>query len=234
MRELKAAILAGGAGTRLSPITQFIPKCLIPINGRPFLNYVFDYLKKHGITEVVLLLSRDDTNFFENQYGTGELVGMNISYSVGERQGTAPALVDARRFLDSTFILYYGDVLTDFNLRNMIGFHKRKHADCTLALSLSVPIEYGVGKVTKTGRIVYFEEKPVLKEYPVSMGVHIFEPCIIDYCKSAKDIAGEVIPRLIKDRLRVFGYCTEKRHHDLGSFKHLNEIKKMFEKGNSP
>lgn len=158
---------------------------------------------------------------------------MNISYSVGERHGTASALVDARRLLDSTFILYYGDVLTDFNLRNMIGFHKRKHADCTLALSRSVPIDYGVGRVTKAGRVVYFEEKPVLKEYPVSMGIHIFEPCILNYCRSAKDIARDVIPRLIKDQRRVFGYCTEKRHHDLGSFKHLIEIKAMFEKANS-
>jgi mannose-1-phosphate guanylyltransferase/phosphomannomutase len=233
VRKLKAAILAGGAGTRLSPITQFIPKCLIPINGRPFLNYVFEYLKKHGIAEVVLLLSPDDANVFENQYGNGELVGMNVSYSVGERRGTASALVDAKRFLDSTFILYYGDVLTNFNLRNMIGFHKRNHADCTLALSRSVPIDYGVGKVTKTGRVIYFEEKPVLKEYPVSMGIHVFEPRILNYCRSEEDIARDVIPRLIKERLRVFGYCTEKRHHDLGSFKHLNEIKAMFEKGNA-
>jgi NDP-sugar pyrophosphorylase family protein len=227
---VKAAILAGGAGTRLSPITEFIPKCLIPIGGKPFLDYVFGYLKKHGIADVVMLVSENDAEVFKNEYGSGEKVGMNIEYSVGPRRGTACALYEAKRFLDLTFLVYYGDVLTDMNLANMIAFHKRKHADCTLAFSRSVPIDYGVAKVSKTGRVVYFEEKPVLKEYPVSMGIHIFEPLVLDYCKSREDIAHDVIPRIIRDRLRVFGYSTEKRHHDLGSFKHLNEIKAMFEK----
>lgn len=233
MRKVKAAILAGGAGTRLSPITQFIPKCLIPIDGKPFLDYVFGYLKKHGIIDVVMLLSENDAKAFENEYGSGKEIGMKIEYSIGARCGTACALYDAKKFLDSTFLVYYGDVLTNLNLANMIAFHKRKRADCTLALSRSVPIDYGVGKVSKTGRLVYFEEKPVLREYPVSMGIHIFEPLVLKYCKSRGDIARDVIPRLIRDRLRIFGYCTQKRHHDLGSFKHLNEIKMMFEKKNS-
>ena len=228
---MKAAILAGGAGTRLSPITQYIPKCLIPIDGRPFLDYVFAYLKKYGFSNVVLLLSEGDAHAFENQYGTGEGVGMNIEYSIGPRSGTAGALGEARKFLKSTFLVYYGDVLTDFNLKGMMAFHKRMRADCTLALSRSVPIEYGVGRVTKTGCVVYFEEKPVLEEYPVSMGIHIFEPLVLDYCKPGTDIAKDVIPQLIRDRLKVYGYCTRKRHHDLGSFKHLDEIKRMFEKG---
>lgn len=233
VNEMKAAILAGGAGTRLSPITQYIPKCLIPIAGKPFLNYVFEYLKKHGITNVVMLLSEDDANAFKNQYDDGKQVGMNVEYSVASRSGTAGALHDARRFLHSTFIVYYGDVLTNFNLTNMMVFHKRNRAHCTLALSQSVPIEYGIAKVSKTGRVTYFEEKPILNEYPVSMGVHIFEPLTLNYCKPGRDIARDVIPRLIEERLRVFGYCTKKRHHDLGSFKHLNEIKAMFEKANS-
>ena len=232
MTDVKAAVLAGGAGSRLSPITQYVPKCLIPIGGKPFLNYVFGYLKKHGILDVVMLLSPNDANVFKNLYGSGKSVGMNIEYSIGRRCGTACALYDAKSFLRSTFLVYYGDVLTDLNLTNMIAFHKIKRADCTLALSRSVPIDYGVGKVSKTGRIVYFEEKPVLDEYPVSMGISIFEPIVLNYCRTREDIARDVIPKLIKRRLRVFGYCTKKRHHDLGSFKHLNEIKRMFEKRN--
>ncbi len=234
MNELKAAILAGGAGTRLSPITNYIPKSLIPIGGKPFLAYVFTFLRRHGIKDIVMLVSPEDAEIYRNEYRSGEAVQMNVEYSIHPRKGTAQAVYDARKLLDSSFVVYYGDVLTDLNLTNMIRFHKSKKAHCTLALSRSVPIDYGVGKINRTGRVVYFEEKPVLKEYPVSMGIHIFEPIVLDYCISSQDIAREVIPQLIKKHLRVFGYSTNKRHHDLGSFKHLNEIKMMIEeKGNT-
>ncbi|MEM2111378.1 MAG: sugar phosphate nucleotidyltransferase [Candidatus Bathyarchaeia archaeon] len=76
--------------------------------------------------------------------------------------GTAGALYAAREYFDGTFIVYYGDALTNMNLTDMIEFHKRKNSISTVALSKSVPIDYGIGKVDGEGKLAYFAEKPVL------------------------------------------------------------------------
>ncbi len=109
----------------------------------------------------------------------------------------------------------------------MIRFHKEKKAVCTVALSTGVRIDYGVGRVDKDNRIEYFEEKPVLKEYPVAIGVCLCEPSFLKYCSSGSDIAANVIPALIAKGERVYGYLTPEPHHDIGSFKQLDEVKNI-------
>jgi len=102
-----------------------------------------------------------------------------------------------------------------------------KHAACTLAMSTSVPIEYGVARVNGDGRVTYFEEKPVLKEYPVSMGIDVFEPEVLAYCKPNTDIAQHVIPDLLRDGKEVYAYVTRERHYDIGTFKSLEEVRQL-------
>src|SRR5207249_4890339 len=84
-----------------------------------------------------------------------------------------------------------------------------------------------VGRVDKDGRIEYFEEKPVIKEYPVSIGVCLCEPAVLKYCSSGSDIAANIIPTLVAKGERVYGYLTPEPHHDIGSFKQLDEVKKI-------
>jgi glucose-1-phosphate adenylyltransferase len=99
-------------------------------------------------------------------------------------------------------------------------------------MSTAVPIEYGVARVDADGRVTYFEEKPVLKEYPVSMGIDIFEPEVLAYCKPNTDIAQHVIPNLLKDGKEVYAYMTDKRHYDIGTFKSLEEVRQLAENNN--
>jgi NDP-sugar pyrophosphorylase family protein len=120
-------------------------------------------------------------------------------------------------------------VLTDMNLKEMIEFHASNRAICTLAMSTAVPIEYGVGRVQSDGRVTYFEEKPVLKEYPVSMGIDIVEREILDYCAPNTDIAQHVIPRLLKEQKPVYAYLTDRRHYDIGTFKSLEEARQLLD-----
>ncbi|MEM3517320.1 MAG: nucleotidyltransferase family protein [Candidatus Bathyarchaeia archaeon] len=227
---MKAAILVGGAGTRLLPLTYYVPKCMIFIGGKPFLDYVIEYLIKHDIDEVILLVSDEDYDVFYNYYENGKRFNIKISYSSGPRIGTAGALYLAKDLLESTFVTYYGDVLTDFDLTSMINFHKSKRSICTLALSRGVPIEYGVGKIDESGKLIYFEEKPILHEHPISMGIYVMEPEVLDFCKPNLDIASDVIPILIKKRLPIYGYITERPHYDIGTFKHLDVVKKIIER----
>jgi NDP-sugar pyrophosphorylase family protein len=229
MISVKAAILAGGAGTRLYPITAYVPKALLPIGNRYVIEYIIQYLKHNGIDEIVMLLSENEFELVRNQLGDGGRYGVKVEYSVAERVGTAGALGEARGLLGERFVVYYGDVLTEMSLKDMISFHIEKKAACTIALSTSVPIEYGVARVGDDGRISYFEEKPVLKEYPVSMGIHVLESEVLSYCKPDTDLAHDVIPRLLTDRKPVYAYLTDRRHYDIGTFKSLEEIRTLLE-----
>jgi mannose-1-phosphate guanylyltransferase/phosphomannomutase len=174
-----------------------------------------------------MLLSDEDSEVYRNHLDDGSKYGVNIGYSISPRTGTANALKEASSHIDTTFLIYYGDVLTSLDLTDMIRFHKEKKALCTVALSTGVRIDYGVGRVDKDNRIEYFEEKPVLKEYPVAIGVCVCEPTFLKYCASGSDIAANVIPALVAKGERVYGYLTPEPHHDIGSFKQLDEVKKI-------
>jgi len=224
---MKAFVLAGGAGTRLSPLTSYVPKGMIPIGGRPFIDYVVSYLSKHGIRNIMMLLSDEDSEVFRNHLEDGSKFGVSIGYSISPRLGTAPALKEAAEHVDGTFVVYYGDVLTDLDLSEMIRFHKARGAVCTVALSTSVRIEYGVGKVDGDGRIQYFAEKPVLPEYPVSIGVYVCEPDFLQYLSLGKDLAADILPQLLAKNAKFYGFLTPEPHHDIGSFKQLDEAKNI-------
>lgn len=229
MIALKAAILAGGAGTRLYPITAYVPKALLPIGNRYVIEYIIQYLKHNGIEELVMLVSESEFELIRNQLGDGSRYQVKVEYSVAERIGTAGALGEARSLLDDRFVVYYGDVLTDMNLRAMMDFHAKNRAVCTLAMSTAVPIEYGVGRVAADGRLTYFEEKPILKEYPISMGIHVLEKEVLSYCKPKTDLAHDVVPQLMRDGKSVYAYLTEKRHYDIGTFKTIEEVRELVE-----
>ncbi len=222
---MKAFILAGGAGTRLSPLTQYIPKGMIPVAGKPFIDYVIKYLASHGVRNIIMLLSDEDSEVYRNHLEDGSKFGVSIGYSISPRTGTASALKDAAGLVDGAFVVYYGDVLTSLDLGGMMKYHHEKKSTCTVALSTGVRIDYGVGRVDGEGRITYFEEKPVLQEYPVSIGVYICEPKVLDFCKPGTDLASDVLPLMLKQGEPVYGFITKEPHHDIGSFKQLNEAK---------
>lgn len=231
---MKAAVLAGGAGTRLYPLTTYVPKALLPIGSRYVIEYIIDYLKQHGVNDIVMLISQNEYNLLRNHLDDGARYGVRIEYSVAERVGTAGALGKAADLLGDKFVVYYGDVLTDMNLQDMIRFHEDRKAICTIAMSTSVPIEYGVARVDPVGRVTYFEEKPIIKEYPVSMGILVCEKEILPYCKPNTDISQHVIPELLRERQAVFAYLTQKRHYDIGTFKSLEEVRALIEQSKPP
>lgn len=222
---MKAFVLAGGAGTRLSPLTSYVPKGMIPIGGKPFIDYVVSYLSKHGIRNIIMLLSEEDSEVFRNHLEDGSKYGVNLGYSISPRTGTAGALKEAASLVDGTFVVYYGDVLTSLDLTGMIRYHKEKESMCTIALSTGVKIDYGVGRVNEDGRIQYFAEKPVLAEYPVSIGVYVCEPKFLTYLSGGTDLAKDILPLLVAKNEKFYGFITKEPHHDIGSFKQLDEAK---------
>ncbi|MBK9041579.1 MAG: nucleotidyltransferase family protein [Bdellovibrionales bacterium] len=127
---MKAVILAGGKGTRLGSLTEQIPKVLLPIAGKPVLDYQFEWLVREGVREV-LLLTGHMTDKIREHCGDGSKWGLRISFiEEAAPLGTAGALKEAEDFLLEDFLVVYGDVLVDMDLSAFINFHCELEDPC--------------------------------------------------------------------------------------------------------
>jgi len=229
MEGVKCLILCGGPGKRLRPITYYFQKAMIPIGPKqkPLLEYIIRLLKFHDVSEIVSLVdykAEQITNYFDN----GSRFGVNLSYVYDDPhcKGTAGSILNAYRTKaikkSDTLLVYYGDILTDMNLGDLIEYHKGKEADVTVALASGFTVRVGVADLGDGERILGFVEKPKL-EKPVSIGIVVMEGKILAHIESLKektadiDLMADVIPDLIRGGKRVHGYVTDAFWYDVGS-----------------
>ena len=158
---MKAIIMAGGAGSRLRPLTCGRPKPIVPIMNKPVMAHIIELLKKNGITEIGVTLQYLPEKI-ENMFGDGSEYGVHMEYFIEDSPlGTAGSVKNAEEFLDDTFVVISGDALTDIDLTKAINFHKAKNTLCTLILKeVAVPLEYGIVVTDDNGKITRFLEKP--------------------------------------------------------------------------
>jgi NDP-sugar pyrophosphorylase family protein len=215
----QALILAGGKGTRLRPLTYEIPKVMIPLQGKPFLQHLIEMLKSHGITDIIISIGYLGDQVKE-YFGNGSKFGVRIRY-VEEKEplGTAGPLRLAKDMLKSTFVMMNGDEYKEVDLQDMFAFHEKEGGVGTVGLTTTdKPQHYGVA-VMKGSRIVMFVEKP---EDPVSnlinAGVYILEPEVIDKVPEGfAMVETDVFPALAAQG-KLAGYPFEGRWYDLGTF----------------
>jgi len=213
---MKAVILAGGKGTRLAPYTRIFPKPLMPIGDMPILEILLHQMKRAGITDVVLTvghLSELMRAFFQD----GAQLGLNITYSYEDCPlGTAGPL-SLVPGLDDTFLVANGDVLTTLPIADLITSHRQSGAAATIAMhNRKVHIDLGVIKLNGGQEIKDYIEKPTL-EYQVSMGIYIFEPCVLSYIPHAQPLDfPDLVKALIAAGQRVCGYSFDGYWQDLG------------------
>ncbi len=213
---MKAVVLAGGKGTRLSPYTTILPKPLMPIGDMPILEVMLLQMKQAGIDHVVLTvghLSELLRAFFKN----GSEFGLTISYSYEQQPlGTAGpiALVDG---LEDTFLVSNGDVLTTLDLRDLIRFHKEQKAIATIAAHhRQSKIDLGVIQRDGDYRITGYIEKPTY-DFMVSMGIYVFEPTVLAYIQRDQYLDfPDLVKKLIAAGERVVGYEFNGYWEDLG------------------
>ena len=116
---MKAMILAAGEGTRLRPLTLTTPKVMLPLAGKPLLEYILDWLRFHDITDVAINLHHLPQGVTE-WLGDGSRLGMSVTYSLENPiLGTSGALTKLREFFDDTFLVIYGDMLTDLDISSL-------------------------------------------------------------------------------------------------------------------
>jgi mannose-1-phosphate guanylyltransferase len=151
---MKALILAAGFGTRMRPFTNSKPKALVPINEIPLILYNLAFLKKHGIKDIVINLHHQGSHI-KKLLNNGKDIGLNIVYSHEPTiLGTGGGIKKALRFLDNDFLVMNSDIITDFDLKELINTHKKQQPLATLAL-------YKHPQAKKYGRL-YFQDNQLI------------------------------------------------------------------------
>ena len=211
---MKALLLVGGLSTRLKEIAKETPKCMLDINGKPFLYYQFENLKKYGIKDIVLCVGHLKEKI-EESFGDGSRYGVNIEYSKEkERLGTAGPIKLARRFIDGTFICMNGDCFTNVNFNELLKKHKNK---VTLTIKkIHDCSDYGTVEINKEGKVLAFKEKEKKFNGFINAGVYVLEPETIDFIKDGEvSIEREVFPVMVKKGL-IGSYEHEGDFIDIG------------------
>ena len=213
---MKAFLLAAGVGSRLRPITETIPKCMVAIDGQPLLDVWLDAFNQTGVDEVLV-----------NLHHLPDVVRHHIAARTGppavrtffepELLGSAGTLIANREWIDGEelFLACYADNLTDFDLRSLVQAHRERGAVATLTVFHSErPWAGGVVEIDAAGRVIGFVEKPA---NPVSdltnAGMYAFHPSVLDEIDGVppKDIGFDLLPRLVgrAQAVLVEGYFSD-------------------------
>ncbi|MBQ3033137.1 MAG: nucleotidyltransferase family protein, partial [Deferribacterales bacterium] len=220
---MKAVVMAGGFGTRIQPLTTSVPKPMIPVYNKPMMEYIITSLKNAGITEIaVLLYFKPDV--IKNHFGDGSSLGVKLHYVVPDDDyGTAGAVKKAEAFLDDRFIVVSGDLVTDFNIPEIIGYHEAKDSKATITLtSVSDPLQFGVVITDSDGKILRFLEKPGWGEVfsdTINTGIYVFEPEILRYIPENKpfDFSKDLFPSIMATGTPIYGYNAKGYWRDVGN-----------------
>src|SRR5688572_3562871 len=131
---MQAVILAGGKGTRLKSILSLMPKPMVSIGDTPLLEHQIILLKKYGISEIFILVNHLKDSII-SYFGNGEKWGVAIQYyEEAEPLGTVGGVKAIEHLLIHDFLILYGDIMLDMDLKRLLSFHKQKQSDCTLVL----------------------------------------------------------------------------------------------------
>jgi mannose-1-phosphate guanylyltransferase/phosphomannomutase len=220
---MKAVIMAGGFGTRIQPLTSSMPKPMIPLLNRPIMLHTVELLKKHGITDLVMLLYHQP-HVIKNFFRDGTDFGVKITYVTPlEDMGTAGAVKYAEKYLDERFLIISGDLLTDFNLQKVLDFHAHNKALATITLtSVKDPLQFGVVITDKAHRITQFLEKPGWGEVisdTINTGIYVLEPEVFTHIPAGEnfDFSQDLFPRLLEKQEPLFGYTAKGYWRDIGN-----------------
>ena len=212
---MQATIMAGGLGTRLRPLTEELPKPMLPVGGKPLLEVLLEQLREAGI-EHVNVSTHYRPEKITNHFGNGDAFGVHLNY-VNEEQplGTGGALGLMPR-PTGTMLVINGDVLTQVNFRSMLAFHKENQADMTMAVRhYEFVVPFGV--VDSDGVSVKgLEEKP-RKSFFVNAGIYLLEPAVYEYIPHGSHFnMTELVQWLLDAGLNVVNFPVLEYWLDIG------------------
>ena len=191
VKDYPAIVLAGGLGTRLRSVIQDIPKPMAPVNGKPFLHYIFQYLKQEQIREVILSVGyKHETieDFFGNEY-----LGIKVQYSVEEEPlGTGGGIKQAFGLIDGPAYVLNGDTFFGVNLHTLSDYYFDSNSDMVLALKhLQNFDRYGTVQLDAQNRITKFDEKKLVAEGYINGGIYFFDKTLLSRVETGNKFSFE-------------------------------------------
>ncbi|OGJ60225.1 hypothetical protein A2635_05665 [Candidatus Peribacteria bacterium RIFCSPHIGHO2_01_FULL_51_9] len=231
---MRVLILAGGLGTRISALFPDVPKCLIPINGKPFIQWQIEYLRAQGFREFVICVGYRADQVMAI-CGDGAAWGISVQYSVEETpQGTGGALSIAERYLTDTSLVLNGDTYLETDYGTFIRAHKEAARNEPLVASIaliSMPAHEGSGRVIQGehGRISIFLEKGSGEgEGYINAGAYVFEPEIVRHIgDGTSSLEHDVFPALAEAGV-LHGAPVTGTFTDMGTPEGLAALEKKF------
>ncbi len=218
---MKAVILAGGEGTRLRPMTCNLPKPLVPVVGKPVLEYILDLLEENGCTEAVIAVHYKGEKI-ERHFSSGRFGKIHLRFSYEkEPLGTAGCVKKAAEGWTEDFIVISGDAVCDFELKKAMDFHKSTDAAATLITKrVNDPREYGL-IIENGNRITDFCEKPSYincRSDLANTGVYILSPTVLGFIPENEmyDFAKNVFPDMLSRNMKLMNYEEQGYWCDMG------------------
>jgi NDP-sugar pyrophosphorylase family protein len=220
---IRAAVLAGGLGTRLRPYTTILPKPLVPVGDRPILELIFGWLARSGVRRVDVCIGHLG-ELIQTYFSQAQTIPANLEVHwvrEAEPLGTAGALRGIPR-LDETLLVVNGDIVTDLDPNRMLAFHSAQRSALTIA-TRETQIATELGVIEHDGGIVTgYREKPVLR-YDASMGIYLYEPRAIAALPPRPLQFPERVLRLLHRGERVAAFLTDADWHHIGTLAQYEE-----------
>lgn len=234
---MKTVIMAGGKGTRISSIASDIPKPMVPINGKPILEYEIENLKEQGFDEIIItvgFLSEIITNYFKD----GKDFGVKIEYFIEENPlGNAGALYEIKDWLSEDFLLLNGDAVFDIAFNKMVNYHNKKQGLATLfSHPNSHPYDSGILIADKNNAITDWllpeDKRPLWYKNRVNAGIHVLNKKILDVRPDTDrvDLDRQILKPLVGAG-KMFAYDSPEYVKDMGTPERLMQVKKDLESG---
>lgn len=205
---MKVVILAGGYGTRLSEYTKFIPKPMVKIKKIPIIVHIINHYKKYGLNDFIIA-SGYKSKFIQNFFSKNKF-GVNIKViNTGLKTMTGGRIKRLEKIIgNETFLLTYGDGVSNVNIKKLVSFHKKNNLLCTLT-AVRPPARFGAIKLIGK-KVIYFKEKSKIDEGWINGGFFVFEPIIFKLIKNDNTF-------LEREPLEVLS-----KKKKLGAFKHFD------------
>lgn len=248
---MKAMILAAGKGTRVQPLTYEMPKPMVPILGKPVMEFLVEELARHGVDQIMVNVSHLPEQI-EHYFGDGRRWGVEIGYSfeghiedgeiISTPVGSAGGLKRIQEFsgfFDDTFIVVCGDALIDLDLTQAVRQHWHSGAKasiCVNKVAADKVLDYGIVVTDDNGRITSFQEKPEVEQAKSNLantGIYILEPEVLDLVPSGidYDLGSELFPLLVDRQIPFYAIDIPFNWVDIGKLSDYWEVNQKIMQG---
>ncbi|HWM21085.1 MAG TPA: NDP-sugar synthase [Ilumatobacteraceae bacterium] len=220
---MRAVVLVGGFGTRMRPLTNHVPKSMLPVGHEPMISRLVGRLVEGGVTDVTLALGFKAEPFLE-AFLDGHCHGARLHYAVeSEPLDTAGAIRFAAEHsgIDDTFVVVNGDIITDLDVSMLLAVHRAAGAEGTIHLTpVEDPSSFGIVELDGDGRVERFVEKPpagTMTSNLINAGTYVLEPSVVERIAPGRPVSleREVFPDLV-ERRTLFAAATDDYWIDAG------------------